>query len=224
MNKFRLLSSVSAVVFSFVTTSSHAAGLISTFSFDSMTTSCVSEISANCLDINTNGLSGTFQVDLGALDAYGKGSISWNNFINFDATNSVSSWSLANLRDGGLLFNNWMVTDFGIDAFPDYSNGWDRLADGGGELLLIRGFGVSASAPAFSNASSLPGSYCPSTGAFVNPNTAGGCPGGTVLVNTLGIQARYAVPVIQAVPIPAALCLFGSGLLGLAGIAKRKRS
>ncbi len=36
--------------------------------------------------------------------------------------------------------------------------------------------------------------------------------------------ATYAIPGVSAVPVPAAAWLFGSGLLGLVGIARRKRS
>ena len=169
----------------------------------------------------SNGLSGTFRVDLSVLDTSGNGSIPWNDFLNFDATNSVSSWNLANLRDGGVLFSNGTIIDFGIDAYPDYSNGWDWRSDGGGELLLINGFGVSAAVPAITNASSGPGEYCPTTGEWY-PNLEP-CPGGTVIVSTLGIQAEYSLPVIQAIPIPPSLYLLGSGLLGLIGIARRKR-
>ena len=185
----------------------------------------VSEISTNCTDIYTNGLSGAFMVDLSVLDTSGNGSISWNDFLNFDATNSVSSWNLASLRDGGVLFNNWMVVDFGIDAHPDYSDGWPD-GDRGGGFLLISGFGVDAySSPAHSGASSLPGAYCPSTEEWYQwyPNIES-CPGGTVDVWTYGISADYTKPVISAIPVPAAVWLFGSGLVGLIGIARRKKA
>lgn len=167
-------------------------------------------------------MSGSFTVDLSVLDTSGNGSISWNDFLNFDATNSVSSWSLINLSDGGVLFNNWMATDFGIDAYPDYAGGWDYSADGGGELLLISGFGISASVPATSGASSLPGPYCTSTGGWY-PDTES-CPGGTVNIETYGISADYTKPVISAVPIPTAVWLFGSGLISFIGFARRKKA
>ena len=141
--------------------------------------------------------------------------------MRFDATNSVSSWNLLNLRDGGILLYNWMVADFGIDARPDYSEGWNWSTDGGGERLLISGFGVATSTPAFSNASSLPGAYCPGTGAW-NPKT-GSCSGGTVNVNTLGIQAEYTSPVISAVPVPATAWLVGLGL-SLIGFARYNKA
>jgi hypothetical protein len=160
-------------------------------------------------------------VDLSVLDTSGNGSISWNDFLNFDATNSVSSWSLTNLTDGGVIFNNWMVSDFGIKAFPDYSNGW-KFSDGGGESLTITGFGILASVPAFSGASSMPGEYCPSTEGWY-PNLEP-CPGGAVNVWTYGISADYTKPVISAIPVPAAVWLFGSGLVGLVGFARRKKS
>jgi hypothetical protein len=214
MKKLRLLSAACAIASGFSTLSAHAAS-ISVFSFQSTTTECFSEISTDCLDINANGLSGTFQIDLGMLDASGNGGIPWNDFINFDATNSVSSWGSANLRGGGILFNNWTVADLGIDAYPDFSNGWDRNVDGGGEALLIRGFGISSSVPAESGSASLPGQYCPSTGVWTDSLPGYVCPGGAVNVFTLGIQATYTAPVIQAVPIPAAIWLFGSGLLVL---------
>ena len=170
--------------------------LVSSFTFQAETTYCISEISSDCTDIFTNGLSGDFSVDLSFLDASGNGNITWNNFLDFDATNSVSSWSLANITDGGVDFNNWMFTDFGIEALPDFSNGWVSPTDGGGEKLVITGFGVSNSAPASSWASSNPGEYCPSTDQYY-PNLEP-CPGGTVYVETYGISADYSIPVISA--------------------------
>lgn len=207
----------------FVVVSLYAnAALASTFTFQSETTYCISEISTNCSDINTNGLSGALMVDLSVLDTSGNGSISWNDFLSFDATNSVSSWNLASLRDGGVLFNNWMVVDFGIDAVPDYSDGWPE-GDSGGESLLISGFGVDAySSPANSGASSLPGAYCPSTGGWYPDFEP--CPGGTVNVWTYGISADYTKPVISAVPVPAAVWLFISGLVGLVGFVGKKKA
>ena len=196
------------------------AALITTFSLHAATSSCISELGTNCTAINSHGLTGTFQVDLDALDASGSGSIAWDSFLDFAATNSISSWDLGNLKAGGISFTNGAVSDFGIDAFPDYSTGWDYTTDGGGELLLISGFGVTASAPAVTNASSTPGQYCPSTGEWNVAN----CPGGSVTVSTLGIQATYTSPVIQAVPVPAALWLFIPGLAGLVSIARRGRS
>lgn len=212
MKKSHLLSAVYAIVIGFMTASAQAAS-VSVFSFQSATTECFSEISTDCLAINAHGLSGALQIDMGMLDASGNGSIAWNDFINFAATNSVSSWGSADLRGGGILFNNWMVADLGIDAHPDFSNGWNRDLDGGGEALLVRGFGVSASAPAESGSASFPGQYCPSTGVWTDSMPGYDCPGGVVNVYTLGIQASYASPVLQAVPIPAAIWLFGSGLL-----------
>lgn len=222
MNKSRLLSAVGAFSISAITLSAHAAS-ISTFSFQSATTGCFSEDSTDCLNIQANGLSGTFQIDLDVLDVAGNGSIPWNDFISFAATNSVSSWATTNLRDGGILFNNWMVTELGIDAYPDFSNGWDRNVDGGGESLLIRGFGVTSSVPAISNSASFPGQYCPSTGIWIDSVPGSECPGGAVNVFTLGMEATYAAPVIQAIPIPAALWLFGSGLLVLVRVSRAGR-
>jgi hypothetical protein len=195
----------------------HAAS-ISSFAFHSATSDCISEITTHCTDIFANGLSGAFQVDLDMLDATGNGGIAWNDFLGFEGTNSVSSWNAGNLSAGGVQFENWMIVEFGIAAAPDFGTGWDWPTDGGGEILLMDGFGVSAFNPAFTNASSSPGLYCPATGEW---NPAGDCPGGSVEVYTVGIEASYAAPVIQQVPVPAALWLFGSGILGLALAGRR---
>ncbi len=195
--------------------------MISAFSFHSDTTSCISEIQANCGDIFDHGLSGTFQVDLDVLDTSGNGLIPWNDFLGFDATNSVSSWSLGNLSDGSVAFDNWMVIDFVIEAFPDFNNGWNLETDGGGESLHIGGLGIFKQFDPFSNASSEPGDYCPSNGQFLPQDL---CPVETVLVNTLGIQAFYTEPVVEAVPTPTAIWLFGIGLIGLVGFSKHRKA
>ena len=43
-----------------------------------------------------------------------------------------------------------------------------------------------------------------------------------VCVFTLGMYGND--PVVSAVPVPAAVWLFGSGLIGLIGIARRKKA
>jgi hypothetical protein len=103
---------------------------------------------------------------------------------------------------------------------PDYDDGWDWVTDGGGEQLRIDGFGISLSAPAISGASSTPGLYCASTGGW---NVAD-CSGGGAGVNTFGIQAEYEELDTQAVPAPSMLWLISSGLLGLVGMARRKKA
>ena len=45
-----------------------------------------------------------------------------------------------------------------------------------------------------------------------------------VSFNNAGTVVQVDVSIVQAVPVPAAVWLFGSGLLGLAGIARRRRS
>ena len=222
MLKLKLIlgASVCATALYFFSIASHAS-MISAFSFHSDTTSCESEIQSNCIDIFEHGLSGTFQVDLEALNASGNGWISWKDFLGFDATNSVSSWTLGNLSDGSVAFSNWMVIDLVIDAFPDFNNGWNLETDGGGESLKIGGLGLYKQFDPFSNASSTPGTYCPSNGQFLPQDL---CPVEAAIVDTLGISAEYTEPVVKAVPAPSVIWLFGIGLIGLIGFSKRRKA
>jgi hypothetical protein len=48
--------------------------------------------------------------------------------------------------------------------------------------------------------------------------------GGTSLIRTIGGETFIAYEELATVPVPAAVWLFGSGLLGLIGIAKRKKA
>ena len=89
--------------------------------------------------------------------------------------------------------------------------------------MLISGSGVAASVPALSTSASIPGNYCPSTGVLTSGVPGYVCPGGVVNVYTLGLQATYGAPVVQAVPIPAALWLLGSGLLAVMSAVRRKK-
>jgi hypothetical protein len=217
---FKILIGTVCTCLALITLNANAA-LVSAYTFQSDTTDCISEITQNCTDVYAHGLTGNFTLDLDALDGSGNGSITWDQFLNFSATNSVSNWGVTNLTDGGVTFTNWEIVDFGIKAFPDYSNAWD-YSDGGGENLIIAGFGITWPVPASSGAPSVSGigNYCNSTGEYFPES----CPEDAVTVSTYGISPDYAELDIQAVPIPAAVWLFGSGLIGLIGLARRKKA
>lgn len=221
---YRSLAFTACILFSF----NASATSISDFNFWSEVypiegQSCISEVRENCEVITASGLSGTFAVDLSALDAYGNGTIQFTDLLAFNATNGFSSWTLANVSQGEVVFEHGNIRDLSLRAAQDFSAGWDERADGGGETLILGplhlydGTVVAGS----SSSPSMPGPYCPISQVYYYPTRA--CPEGeeAVAVFTLGLKAYYQAVHFQAVPVPAAVWLFSSALLGLVGFKRR---
>lgn len=96
---------------------------------------------------------------------------------------------------------------------------WDGLIDGAVAMELFSG-GVTC------GGTGCNGSIGPVSDALVDPNGANTSIGIDVLFSltaedTATFNTRFEV---AAVPVPAAVWLFGSGLLGLIGIARRKKA
>ena len=156
------------------------------------------------------------------------------------ANASVVSWTLSNviLSDGQTVtggfdydadtdaFSNISITNSGNDSYPStdyayYHNGGiynisvsSTLSPTTGDTLLSLGW---LSAGPLTNAG---GTLALNPGLPFGECTNSDCSG--VALNLNG--ARVASGSISSVPIPAAVWLFGSGLLGLVGIARRKKA
>ena len=149
----------------------------------------------------------------------------------------VGGWRLANTidvgNDGATYSNIFQGVDYGynITTHSELSNmffnvlGNGSLYDTNGSMIFA---GLSNTGP-FSNLQPGSDGYWSATEYAANTNSA------WLLYMTDGIQsyghkatASYAWAVqsgdVSAVPVPAAVWLFGSGLVGLIGIARRKKS
>lgn len=105
-------------------------------------------------------------------------------------------------------------TGIANDFSPAFNAGGlgDVFVDG-----ILLGFG-SSSTPLWNSSTTLPGTnsfFDPATFEFSSVN---------VLFNGASIEAFGTAGTLAPVPIPAAVWLFGSGLLGLVGVARRRRS
>lgn len=212
------------------------ASTISSYQFSADSISCGSEANFICPLIATPGLVGSFDVDLALLDASASGTIGWDNFMSFTATNGVDTWRTESLKDGGLVFENGAIVDFGVYTVPD----WFLIEVTAGEIhpgvpkidpttargwLQLEGAGFeSRNGDNRTSASSLGGLYyCPESGAYVgNPESV--CLLGAIKTSSLGYYDILGDVSISAVPIPAAAWLFGSALIGLFGVKRQKQS
>ena len=141
------------------------------------------------------------------------------NLIVGSKTNSVGdpigSWAQDEFGLGTLTVVEWTDTtgtwELTGDIMPMF---WVEKYDKGYDLYTYMGGGISPFSDSWDglNRGTI-GAACRSTG--------GGPPSGGSI--NCGAQTSH-ISVYHVVPIPAAVWLFGSGLLGLVGIARRKRS
>lgn len=105
------------------------------------------------------------------------------------------------------------ITDFSIDTTTWVSNAVFTAYDMGGNILLTTA--ITSMQGAYTD----PGSY--QTIAF---STTNGMSGFSISGSSIEGNTSIDNVVVSAVPVPAAVWLFGSGLVGLAGIARRKKA
>jgi len=138
-------------------------------------------------------------------DAVGSGladrttQLAWaNNLITVDALRSVSwtDWRLASLAEYQYMYNNNGVSDINPGLFQTVGL-WYWSSD----PCVNTAFGMECTGLNFGNGSTL--------------STAQGN-------NYYGWAVRAGD--VGAVPVPAAVWLFGSGLLGLVGVARKKKA
>lgn len=242
MNIFRLLGAICVCVFALISTSSNAA-LVSRLGGQAVydTDLNITWIAdANLVASNTFGLStgvslGTHPSDSSGFDgtiiATGDMSMNWPGALFWiDAMNAANY----------LGFNDWRLpitsqpdpscnlqTDLGAGGFPLQGSGGGCTNSEMGHLFHVEG--VSLTTPGlFSNV--LINLYWSSTEFVRFPDTsAWDFAFGNGTQNTAGKQSNFAAWAVRsgdvsAVPVPAAVWLFGSGLLGLIGISRRKKA
>jgi hypothetical protein len=162
--------------------------------------------------------------------------ITWAQDANI---NGVKDWDTANAWAAGLTIagvGGWRLPSMdvnGDDVIVDCTSDQEACKDneyghlnnyGAGTVF---GSGITSSSPGpFSHVQSV--RYWSSTGFAPNPSLAWGFGfggGGPGLDNKLDDFYGWAVQSgnVGAVPVPAAVWLFGSGLIGLLGLARRKR-
>ncbi|HED33214.1 MAG TPA: VPLPA-CTERM sorting domain-containing protein [Gammaproteobacteria bacterium] len=143
----------------------------------------------------------------------------WNFFGNTGMHQTTSgAWILS---DAGLATGNTMEIDF---------TGWDVTWNGIASIPMGGDTANFASDTGIANITcaadcSVGDTYVLEYAAHVPLNDASGFGGvayGLYLEGTVGVLSPYTP--ISTVPVPAAVWLFGSGLLGLVGVARRKKT
>jgi hypothetical protein len=142
--------------------------------------------------------------------------------------NGTTSLKNANLQ-AGILTNGQEIT-VKFDAKADLSTGgqlnlllFSEFSGGGANLVLNQVLFPGSVWQEYSFVTNMAATGDVGGGFTVEFNPvcgAGGCnPASTVWIDNLEVLAD-----VNAVPVPAAVWLFGSGLVGLIGIARRKKS
>lgn len=140
--------------------------------------------------------------------------------VNFDFT-----------PDSGVIDLTWDDSLFSFDGFGATASGWtvsggDLLPSGSGYPAGIFGVSVKADSPsaaagtAFSFNLLASGTGTSDLGVFDNYRTTSSFYMNGSKLDGIIFEGTSAT--ITAVPVPAAVWLFGSGLIGLAGVARRK--
>ena len=199
MNKLRVLGAVCACLL-FLVTPPTVASVIYTYTgnvFDTFSNSTSYD--------NTVAVTGTIELaaQLGANNPFNPQeepiSFSFSDGINTLTESNTDSVIFRVQTDGTGSISNWQI---------ELVTGWTTLAVGDTNTIIGTSF----------SAISLTGSDKGDTRECLN----GGC---TIQSTDFGqIQNSPGSWTVTAVPVPAALWLFGSGLLGLIGIARHKKS
>ena len=222
MKKSRLLGAGCAVIFSLITISSHAA-LISKLGGD-----VVYDADRNITWVADANLAAT--MDFGVTNSAG--------ILVWDKANEwIAAMNASDSGAGYLGYNDWILPSalnqdssgpcFGGDC-TDSDMGhlfYTELSGTSGNSILDSG---DSDLSLFSNIQVATSTYWTGTD---NTNTsrawnfsfADGAQSHNFKVNT-GFVWAMRVGDVAAVPIPAAVWLFGSGLLGLVGMARRKKA
>ena len=209
MNKSRLLGTVCAVVFTYISSPANAASVVSLAGdIDNFGTGTPSLDPISVLDVSSDPSDGDF-------DKWNLTSFSWQHIFSLP-TGNISSATLT------------IVT-------LDMEDAGEGDGQGGGpfdDLLFLDSVELpGAFDDVFSPDSTSTGLQTPNVSVFnlpvsLFPLLADGLL--DITVDAFGgsqhdaISIDYARIDIQTVPIPAALWLFGSGLLGLIGVARKK--
>lgn len=157
------------------------------------------------------GAPGTVAGENGSID------LAWSFFGNtgFHQTTSAASVITSAGNTATIDMSGWNVTWSGIPSIPMGSGSWNPLVAQSGPTGFSNGVAVMAC-----NVDCAVGdTYTLNYSATVPLGDASGFGG---VKYFLHLQGTIAAGSVNAVPVPAAAWLFGSGLLGLAGVARRR--
>ncbi|HED33210.1 MAG TPA: hypothetical protein ENJ08_03190 [Gammaproteobacteria bacterium] len=158
-----------------------------------LSSSCIIYTTANAAFVYNFDATGTIDTS-GGLDGLGLGTL----FVGgaFTATFDTTTIQFSNI--------NITTNPSSSFVFPDYSGTFDSLSFSGSQPVSILGLYNTYSG-------TFDGTNLNIAGVFYDPYYDG-------YTYNYNISAS-----VSSVPVPAAVWLFGSGLLGLLGIAKRKK-
>ncbi|MDH3513933.1 MAG: VPLPA-CTERM sorting domain-containing protein [Gammaproteobacteria bacterium] len=148
------------------------------------------------------------------IDAFGMTSVA---YIQWDATGLVNALNYG-LQVGDKISGTSLYRDFNGDSQYDAS---EMVVSDLGSVVPFTDYGLICPG-AYSYECSPNQGPAPMAATEDSLGIAGGPNEGLRIYLDIGSGNSMHVTSIQAVPIPAAVWLFGSGLLGLIGIAKRK--
>jgi len=217
---------------SFLANGMSASGLTSVFAGDALFTTTFANSSANNISWNivagdnvvngTPNAAGSLRILSTSTVTPGTGFIFKNSSLQ-GATNNINNFQGYQVNDPlpagtGCGTNPSCVITNSADPGFGGNTTWGSSLGGNGTISNVgTGFGSSLF---FYYITGNGGNSLASSTLTAFANAAGN---GTWTLASNG-AATYAIPGVSAVPIPAAVWLFGSGLLGLVGIARRKRS
>jgi hypothetical protein len=212
LNKSRLLGAVFACVAALISTSLNAALVIYDFTGTVTDAGNIAGVSASLNDM----IIGEFAYDTSTLDSK-PGDTTSGEYIDFTITPPLK----ITLPSGSITFDSFTSVFVTVATDITIAAGAPDPTVSGNNLNHDITFSLKSTSTALAT-DALPTSidlndFDSVTGAFSSFSLANGSAGDSIFYSIDTLELR-------AMPIPPALWLFGSGLLGLVGMARRKKA